>query len=453
MGTEIPATPRPEILDFVYEIQREFSRQSEPAGLIGVFIEELSRLLPISRLLYVMPWPPPVRRFANAPGADVSPGALGFRVLLDLDLPASDLDHGLLRGVFAPRDHDRADAKGGLLGEVTAQSSPLIRHHLSLKHDEPWLGPSAPQLCSMMAVPIFWQGAVQGWIIAFARDAAVFTRDELRLLLTTGNALVRSSVYLDGLEETRRASVRVRETLAQIGAAQRSMLPDAVVPDPRLRIAIMYETCEESGGDHYDVFEPQPGTIEVMIADVSGHGAVATVGVAMLRTAVLAQRAAGLAGTRAAEAINALMCKALRPGAFITALFMSFKPETGQLEFVNRGHPPPLLRRADGCIRSLDVGGGLPLGIMEGAPTPPTETSLEPGDLLILFSDGIPEAFSPSGELFGMPSLMQAVETGQGDPERTKEAILRSVALHEAGRPRRDDQTLVLVSYTGPERH
>lgn len=443
-------TDRPEVIDLVYEIQREFSRQTEPAGLARVFVEELARLLPVSRIVYAMPWPPPVRRFAADAGRQVGAGSLGFRVLLDLESSAvATADPGLFRGMFVPRAHDRADGRGGLLGSITGQARPVLRGDLSPGEAAGGLGAGAGRHRSVMAVPVFWMGEVQAWIVVFADEEDAFTSDDLRLLLSTGNTLVRSTVYLDGLEETRRANARVRETLARIGSAQRSMLPAAGAVDPRVRLSISYETCEESGGDHYDLREPESGVLEMVIADVSGHGALATVGVAMFRTALLAQRRTGRSCVEAVREIDALMRESLRADTFVTGVFISMDLATGETSMINRGHPPPIVRRADGRIEVLESGGGLPLGIADQPDGGAATHTLRAGDLLVLYSDGITEAFDPCGVQFGQGRLISAVVRGGGDGERTRAGVMRDVGEHEAGRPRADDQTLVLVSYAG----
>ncbi len=447
MSVHPSSPPRPEVIDLVYEIQREFSRQTEPAGLVRVFLDELSRLLPVSRLLYVMPWPPPIRRYAAAPVGSLSTGSLGYRVLLDVDASCvSATEPSAFRRMFQPRSDDLPDGRGGLLGEITGQPLPILRGDLSLSGGACGLGPAAANHRSMMAVPVFWQGHVQGWIVVFSDQPDAFSRDDLRLLLTTGNTLVRSTVYLDALEETRCANARVHETLAHIGQVQRSMLAATPPPDPRVRYALAYETCEESGGDHYDVHEPAPGLVELVIADVSGHGVLATVGVAILRAAIIAQRRAGLIGPDAVREIDAVMLASMRPGAFATAWFGTLDLATGVIEYINRGHPPPVVRRAHGGIDRLDADAGIPLAVADMPGPPPARDTLAQGDLLVLFSDGITEAFNPAGEQFGNARLIEAIQRGDGCPERTKAAILRAVATHQAGRPRQDDQTLVLVS-------
>jgi sigma-B regulation protein RsbU (phosphoserine phosphatase) len=108
-----------------------------------------------------------------------------------------------------------------------------------------------------------------------------------------------------------------------------------------------------------------------------------------------------------------------------------------------------MVRRRGGGVELLDAGGGPPLGVSKELDPPAGATKLEPGDLLVLYTDGIPEAFSPRHELLGLRRVAEAVERGEGDPEKTRRAVLELVDRHAAGRPRVDDQTLVVMGYRG----
>lgn len=437
-----------ESLELVYEIQRELSLLTDPAALASTFVASLARVLPISRIMYVLPWPPAVRRHDWVPGPEVPAGSLGYRVLLDVDLTRRNWrDETDFRSLFTARTGFEADATGGLLGEIVAQQLAVLRGELALHATEPGLGAAAAGHRSMVAVPIFWQGHTQAWIVVFADSPRAFEPDDARLLLTTGNMLARSAVYLDTLAEAKLANARLHATFNEIGRVQRLLLPASLPSDPRLRFAASYTTSDAAGGDYYDVYAPDSDTLDLVIADVSGHGPVASVAMAMLRTAMQSWCRGGHAPNTVVPQINELMHASLDEGMFITACFLTLDRRTGKLEYVNCGHNPPIVRRRGGGITLLDKGGGPPLGVCEELNPPPDGTTLEPGDLIVLYTDGIPEAFSPRNELMGMRRLIDAVERGAGDPERTKQAVLDAVDRHAAGRPREDDQTLVVMGY------
>ncbi len=130
-----------ESIELIYEIQREMSRLTDPAELVKSFVVALSRVLPMSRIMYVLPWPPAVRRFSWIPGPDISPGSLGYRVLLNVDLSRRDWQESTdFRSLFTPRTDFVADAKGGLLGEIITQEQSVQRADLRLASTGPALG-------------------------------------------------------------------------------------------------------------------------------------------------------------------------------------------------------------------------------------------------------------------------------------------------------------------------
>lgn len=436
--------------DLDYEIQRELSRLRNPADLVRTFVSALSQAMPASRMLYVLPWPPPVRRHAWVPGPHVAPGSLGFRVLLDVrTADPRQRDSADFGALFAPRGGFDADSSGGLIGRVIAQQRQVLLNELTIEPTDPWLHAAAGVHRSLLAVPIFWQGHVQAWIFVFADCPAAFRAEDARLLMATGNMLARSAVYLDTLEEARQANARLHATFDEIGRVQRLLLPASLPADRRLGFATSYLPSDAAGGDYYDVYEPDPETLELVIADVSGHGPVASVAMAMMRTAMHSWARRGVAPNTVVPEINELMLTSLDEGMFITACFLSLDRASGRVNYVNCGHNPPMLRRRGGGVELLEAGGGPPLGVMAGLNPPDAAAMLAPGDLLVLYTDGISEAFGPRNELFGLPNLAAAVDRGEGDPERTRRSVLEAVERHAAGRPRVDDQTLVVMGYRG----
>lgn len=437
-----------ESVALVYEIQRELSRMADPASVVRTFVGSLARVMLMSRIMYVLPWPPAVRRYEWLPGPEVPAGSLGYRVLMDVDLTRANWrESTAFETLFTPRTGFEADASGGLLGEVILQEYSVVREDLALSESEPGLGASAAGHRSMVAVPIFWQGQTQAWIVVFAESCGVFKPEDVRLLLTSGNMLARSAVYLDTLEEAKQANARLRATFNEIGRVQRLLLPVSLPRDARVGFATSYMPSDAAGGDYYDVYEPDAETLNLVIADVSGHGPVASVAMAMLRTAMQSWCRGGRAPSTVVPEINELMHASLDEGMFITACFLNVDRRTGKIDYVNCGHNPPIVRRRGGGIEYLDKGGGPPLGVCKELDPPPGAIRMEPGDLMVLYTDGIPEAFSPRNELLGMHRMIEAIERGGSEPERTMQSVLEVVERHAAGRPRMDDQTLVVMGY------
>jgi sigma-B regulation protein RsbU (phosphoserine phosphatase) len=143
--------------------------------------------------------------------------------------------------------------------------------------------------------------------------------------------------------------------------------------------------------------------------------------------------------------LNSTLCRTRGKRTFMSVFYALLEPATGQLEYISAGHPFPLLRRADGRVEELGEG-GLPLGIRDTLAWPPGTTTLEPGDLLVLYTDGLAEATDPRGvEAFGYERLKSLAAHG-GDPQILHDRILGAFDAHVGGEPLRDDLTLVVVA-------
>ena len=201
------------------------------------------------------------------------------------------------------------------------------------------------------------------------------------------------------------------------------------------------------GGDFYDYIPLPDGRIGLVIADVSGKGVPAAFFMAVARTNLrdLAVRhrspGACLAQT------NDVLCGQNPLDLFVTVFYCILDPATGLLRYANGGHNPPLLRRADGAVEALSGTGGLVLGAMPGIAYPDHELQLRPGDRLVLYTDGVTEAFNAADEAYGTERLVQDLEArGAGSAAELMEHICRGVAGFVGAAAQSDDITLVVVS-------
>ena len=132
----------------------------------------------------------------------------------------------------------------------------------------------------------------------------------------------------------------------------------------------------------------------------------------------------------------------------MTLFYAVLKPD-GQLTFCNAGHNPPFLVGRDG-VRRLEVG-GMPLGLFEGTPLEEETVTLEPGDFVVTFSDGVSEAFNEAGDEFEDARILESIEGASGRDARTQlEHLFASVKTFTAGAAQTDDVTVLVVSYRGP---
>ena len=126
---------------------------------------------------------------------------------------------------------------------------------------------------------------------------------------------------------------------------------------------------------------------------------------------------------------------------FVTMLLAVFNPSDGQVDYVRCGHVPPFLRRSDGRLERLDVAGGLPLGVSETADYESATARLQPGDALLLLSDGVPEASAPDGSLLDK----DGVAAWLAAPPLELTSLVAMVRTHEAGGPASDDLAALLL--------
>jgi serine phosphatase RsbU (regulator of sigma subunit) len=205
------------------------------------------------------------------------------------------------------------------------------------------------------------------------------------------------------------------------------------------------------GGDFYDFIELPDGRIGLVMADVSGKGVPAAFFMAVARTnlrdlaAHYPEPGACLAQT------NEMLCAQNPMELFVTVFYCVFDTSTGTLRYANGGHNPPYVRRADGSVEALNGAGGLVLGVMPGVNFPDHTVQLLPGDRLVLYTDGVTEAFNSADEPYGVERLLAEVKAhGDGTAAALIERICRSVTVFADAAPQSDDITLTVLRWGPP---
>jgi serine phosphatase RsbU (regulator of sigma subunit) len=242
------------------------------------------------------------------------------------------------------------------------------------------------------------------------------------------------------------AQAQLKAELDIAKALQIAILPAAFPTRPGCDAAARMIPATSMGGDFYDFIELPDGRIGLVMADVAGKGVPAAFFMAVawthLRDLALqyAEPGACLAQT------NEVLCTQNPMELFVTVFYCVFDPTTGALHYANGGHNAPYLRRADGSIETLDGTVGLILGVMPGIEYPQHTLQLQPGDRLVLYTDGVTEAFSVGQEAFGTGRLIDEVQAhGDGPAAALVERICRSVSGFAAQAPQSDDITLTVL--------
>ncbi|HET7226770.1 MAG TPA: SpoIIE family protein phosphatase [Candidatus Eisenbacteria bacterium] len=202
---------------------------------------------------------------------------------------------------------------------------------------------------------------------------------------------------------------RLEKELAIARDIQRSFLPERAPELPGFDLAGATFSHDEVGGDYFDFIRVSDSRIGLAIADVSGKGIPASLIMAGFRMTLLAQIRNEFAIGAAMRKANSLLYESTERDKFVTAFYGVLDVKHRVLNFTNAGHNPPLLRRADGSLEALEEG-GMALGVLPDARYEERPLALRPGDVLVMFTDGVSEAQAPSGELFGERRLEQCLE-------------------------------------------
>ncbi|MDX1501626.1 MAG: PP2C family protein-serine/threonine phosphatase [Thermoanaerobaculia bacterium] len=273
---------------------------------------------------------------------------------------------------------------------------------------------------------------IAGWGFSLSVEASLFWF----------SASVALLVFLLVVELVDR--VRVRDELEVARQLQADLMPQSSPDLAGYDFAHSYRNANEVGGDYYD-FQTLPGErLALIVGDASGHGIAAGLLMAIANATLKTAIDVDPSPQRVAALLNRSLFRTGDRRAFMTLFYGLLDPATGRLEYVCAGHPFPLLRQAGGVVRELGTG-TLPLGLRPEIELPTGEARLEPGDLLVLFTDGLVESIAGgSGESFGFDRLRRVIGP-PGSPAKLHDRILQEFDRHVGNEPVVDDLTLVLV--------
>ena len=248
-----------------------------------------------------------------------------------------------------------------------------------------------------------------------------------------------------------KAQAQLKAELEVARALQLAILPSVFPARAGCEGAARMIPATTMGGDFYDYIELPDGQIGLVIADVSGHGVPAAFFMAVARTNL---RELAVRHTDPGECLvqtNDALCAQNPLDLFVTVFYCILDPKTGALRYANGGHNPPYLHRATGPVESLNAAGGLVLGAMPGVRYPTHTIQLLKGDQLVLYTDGVTEAFNPAEELYGTQRLADEVHVhGSGTPAALVERICQSVNNFAGTAPQSDDITLTVLTWGAP---
>lgn len=288
------------------------------------------------------------------------------------------------------------------------------------------------------------RGEFLGVLYLDSRRPAAFSKLERQIL--DALALEAASVLDNArLVEHERERQRLAHEINIAREIQQALLPRGFRDFQHLTITGVNSPCLTVGGDYFDVFPMGEDRTAFLIADVSGKGLGAALLTTMLQGA-FSGMTMGANPARVVQHINRFLCEHAEVGRFAT-LFFGVLDSTGHLEFINAGHPSPLLLRGSEVTEAF-IEGSVPVGLLPDATYEAVRVKLEPGDTIVLFSDGVTEAMDPNEQMFGVSRLCQTLAGLRDAPlDHLQRTVMESVENFARGAHQADDITLMLVRY------
>jgi sigma-B regulation protein RsbU (phosphoserine phosphatase) len=416
-----------ERLELIVAAMREMSSQTDPQQMRNLYSRRMQQLRPTDRSVSLS------RRDLAAPF---------FRITRSSTW-AEDINPW--------KEKDRLPLlKGGFLAELIYGDEPRIFDDLSVAADDP-AAEYLDGMRSLVAIPMYDRGVALNMVLLMRREPGAFGREDLPEMVWMSNLFGRATHNLVLSDQLRTAYEAVDYEMKVVADIQRSLLPARPPKIPTMGVAAYYQTSKRAGGDYYDFFPLPEGQWGILIADVSGHGTPAAVLMAVTHS--LAHTHPGPATTPAGLLghLNRHLCELYTANAdtFVTAFYGVYNPSDRTLVYGSAGHNPPRLKRcSDGSLDLLDKARGLPLGVFPSEEYREEKYQLQPGDQLVLYTDGVTEAHNGRGEQFGLARMDKVLENCSIKASDLLKAVLEAVDEFTEGRPAHDDRTLLVAKIT-----
>ncbi len=304
---------------------------------------------------------------------------------------------------------------------------------------------AAMTIRSVMCAPLMGQtaeplGAIQ---IDTVNNAQPFAPDDLEVLASVAAqaALALENAQLHTAALKQRDYERDLEFATQV---QLGFLPNERPHAAGYDFFDFYEAAQRVGGDFFDYVPLPDGRVAITIGDVAGKGLPAALLMARIYADARYQLLAQATPAEAMTNLNAGVSSSGLGHRFITLGIVILDPRSHTLTIVNAGHLPPLLRQRNGILKQIGTQtSGLPLGIQHETVYSQSQVQIEPGDAVVMATDGVTEAMNPAHEIYGTPRLMAFLKKAPPEAERLGEAIVAEIEAFAAGFAQRDDICLI----------
>lgn len=269
-------------------------------------------------------------------------------------------------------------------------------------------------------------------------------------LQVTIDKAIEQITYIRSAQKEHKQLVDIQGDLSVAREIQKAILPrnfTLKMPDEGgVEISASMNAAKDVGGDFYDFFKIDDERFAFTIADVSGKGVPAAIFMAVSRTLI---KATGMQGVPSAECMckaNDMLSGESVDNMFVTVFYGVYNAKTGVIDFTNAGHNPPYVLHNDGSVEALPVAGNIVLGAFEGLPFTSGSITLQPGETLYMFTDGVTEAENMNHEQFGEAYLKSSLEQLKGaSPKDIIADIEQKVKAFASEAPQSDDVTQLVI--------
>ena len=329
----------------------------------------------------------------------------------------------------------------GLIGWVAQTGEAVVVR--DVREDQRYVN-ARKETRSEVVAPIISNDSVIGVFDLESDEVGAYDEEDRQLLMLLASQvaiIVEKAMLHEQLVEKKRLEAQL-EVARQV---QLALLPER---DPEVEgfdISAYNFSTEEVSGDYYDFVKPYEDQIGLVIADVSGKGVPASLLMAFLRASLRSAIHVGYAPNVAMAKVNYLLWESIEPHQFVTAFYGMLDATNRTLAFVNAGHNPLLVLNPDGSPRFVERG-GLPLGLFKDTRYYEYYLPIDPGQILVLYTDGATEAQSPEGVEYGRTRLVEAVRRSRDRRAREMiDYIYNDIFEWSGGRGATDDVTFVIV--------
>ena len=281
----------------------------------------------------------------------------------------------------------------------------------------------------------------QGTLLSSSTKAALET-----LATEAAVAIENARLYRETMEKA-----KMEQEMRIAAEIQQALLPKMARTGSFFSAAAASLPCRSIGGDFYDYVDLPDGAMGFALGDVAGKGPPAALLSAMMQGIFAAQAASSDSPSQTITRVNLALYRRGIESRFVTLMYGAMKPD-GRLTYCNAGHNPPLIIPRSGsgqAVRRLECGGPI-VGLFDSATFSEETVTLSPGDWLIVFSDGVSEAMSASGEEYGESRIVECVERNKTvEPRQLLEALFADVREFTRGAPQSDDITAMVLRYGG----